>query len=475
MYKSKLVKILKTLPPEDFKRFNKMLRSPLYTSNPSLPLLYSLLRKHYPEFNSSRLVKEKVFKKLFPDLPYSDIKLRNLMREMTKLLEDFLIHLELQRNSLQRDQLLSRIYGQRKLHRFFEKSIYQLQHQLNESPYRDATYFRQSFELKHNLLSNFPIPDLNQKSALFRETEEDLDQLYAYHKLWFECEGRNFNALYAGGRREELEKQKQKLKVEAKSPLYQLYSDIIQLQETKKDTLFEQIKNQFFEQIQHIRPPSREEIFGWLNNYLVGKMKEDDQHYNQLTLDFYKTSLQHGILSQESNLINSFYLNILTCSAKAKDFEWAQQFMLEYDQYLTGGTRGDIKNLGLAYLYFHQQRFSKAVDLLADYHFVHPLYALSARIHHLRCCFELFLTDSTYYDLLIAQSQAFERLVRRHQMISKAKVAAYLNFAQFIRKLAAVRLKGKINKEEKMKFKSQLEKQKITMSRSWLLEKIDGN
>jgi len=55
MIGQKLIKILQTLDPTAFRRLGDAIASPYFTYSPLLLKLYALLKKEYPEFDSTRL------------------------------------------------------------------------------------------------------------------------------------------------------------------------------------------------------------------------------------------------------------------------------------------------------------------------------------------------------------------------------------------------------------------------------------
>jgi len=55
MIGQKLIKILQTLDPAAFRRLGGAIASPYFTYSPLLLKLYALLKKEYPEFDSTRL------------------------------------------------------------------------------------------------------------------------------------------------------------------------------------------------------------------------------------------------------------------------------------------------------------------------------------------------------------------------------------------------------------------------------------
>ena len=72
----------------------------------------------------------------------------------------------------------------------------------------------------------------------------------------------------------------------------------------------------------------------------------------------------------------------------------------------------------------------------------------------------------------LAQSLTFERFIRRDPLLSQGYKTAILHFILFLRKLAKKRNTGKLGSADQAALMALLESQEITISRSWLKEKI---
>ena len=92
MIKSSLIEAFKTFSPKEIKEFAEFVSSPFFNKNINVIKLFELIRKNYPEFESAKIEKEKIFSKLFPGKPYKDSTLRLLMYYLYELVEKFLAY-----------------------------------------------------------------------------------------------------------------------------------------------------------------------------------------------------------------------------------------------------------------------------------------------------------------------------------------------------------------------------------------------
>jgi len=95
---SKLISLIKTLEEKEKKQIKRLLKLDYFNQSKDVTRLWELIVKQLNKGNERLLQKEKLFEKLFPSTPYTDIKLRNLMRKLTKIIEDFLLNQSIQKD-----------------------------------------------------------------------------------------------------------------------------------------------------------------------------------------------------------------------------------------------------------------------------------------------------------------------------------------------------------------------------------------
>ena len=87
MYQSKLISFLKKFTKDELKSFATFVQSPYFSNNKKASKLYLYIRKSAPDFTSRRLDRVKAFDYLFPNVPFKEIKLQQVMSELVRLIE----------------------------------------------------------------------------------------------------------------------------------------------------------------------------------------------------------------------------------------------------------------------------------------------------------------------------------------------------------------------------------------------------
>ncbi|HMQ62246.1 MAG TPA: hypothetical protein PKE06_16335, partial [Flavilitoribacter sp.] len=189
MHDSKLIRYLKILDEAELKRLLYFLKSPFYNANPHILKLYMLLRPEHPGFNSPKLTRERLFKKLFRDRVYDHQKMLNLMSDFTQLLEKYMIALQLEKEEDMQDQLLLTSFGERpEGYAAFEKTAERIGQKRDALPYRDTGYYRWKFQLGQQYF-NHPATDKFELSKdRYDDAMEQLDRWFILEKLLLSCE-----------------------------------------------------------------------------------------------------------------------------------------------------------------------------------------------------------------------------------------------------------------------------------------------
>lgn len=445
MHSSKLLTLLRGLRPEEIHWFQKFLNSPFHNNN-TLPIhLFNLIKKYYPDFNSPKLNKEKVFQKLFPNEKFKVQKLRKVMHELANLTEAFFVTMRLRNNNFQRKKILVQELGERNLYAHFEKGTKNLIRELNALPYRDTFFYKDIFELNLNY-SNHPETNrqlLNPK--LLKIESEHLDYFYLlqqqqldftlkFHKKIFK-ENVSINSL------------KQTQIALQQEPLFKIYQLINKaVSSPDNDDNYLKIETLFKEEIEKLGKTDKDIILRVLINYYSSQINKGKAEYFSHVFSLYKFGLGNNILVDNNLMRSSTFSNIITVGANQKAYDWVEDFIENHKKYLAASTRDDTYFFGLGLLFFHKKEFSKTIDLISNHKFSKQLQNLQSKTILLRAYFEQYLLDNSYYELLIAQTQAFEKFIRRNELISESKKERYLNFTLFMRRIVNGHWQGKLDR-----------------------------
>ncbi len=91
MYQNKAIQILKTFTAQEMRQFADFVQSPYFNKNERLVRLFDILYECHPAFDAPVIERHKLFKAVFgEDVLLEEQKLRYLLSDLTKLLEEFI-------------------------------------------------------------------------------------------------------------------------------------------------------------------------------------------------------------------------------------------------------------------------------------------------------------------------------------------------------------------------------------------------
>lgn len=474
MKNSKLINILKALDPVETRQFYRYVRSPFFTKSEDALKLYKYIRKFYPDFDTPKLERERVYAKLFPNSKYNGPKLRNLILKLTKILEDYLIYVKCQQASFAKKKMLTQIYGERNMYGLFEKNTKDLLQELEEQPFRGADFFYDRYSLQRYFYFHPNTPKQGEVVNILKNSLRNLQEHYQIERLQIGLDLTNRERIYA----EEHNFKLTDLKVpQSKTLLSQLLQELIILSERNpnscskaKEASFFQAKKLFIENIQQISSNNRLGILTALVNFAIWRTPMQSKYIKE-SYDLYRFGLRTKLLLVENEISNVFFLNICVLGSKLKDFDYVEDFILQYESFLNETTRSEIKALALSFLYYHKAKYAELIKILENFRFSNVLYKVNATSLLLRTYYQIYEQDPSYYKLVIAKCRTFRRFINNIDILNDAKKEPYLNFTSLLRKITQQkelvvsvgikqRLLAKANNYDKL------------FAREWIEEKI---
>ena len=468
MHQSKLFSLLRGLQPEEIHWLQKFINSPFYNTNSLHNDLFNYIKKYYPDLDAKKLSKEAACKKLFPDEPFNYQKLRKAMHGLTNLTEEFLIATRLRKNNFEKKKILIAELGERNIYGQFEKGTKELIGELEALPYRDTFYYKNMHELNLKYYGHVETSRQNLGLRILSPISKNFNFYYLLQRQQLNCAIMAHEKLFTS----KLPKNPLgQAEIEAeKEPVFKLYNLVYEAMTTSDNAaIYLEIEFLFRENIGRLGNEDKLSIFRFLLNHLGGQINKGIDGVNSILFSLYKFGLEQNIIIEKGQITGSAFSNIATVGILEKEFDWVENFIKNYSQYLPTSDRIDATHLSKATLYFHKKEYSNVIGLISNNVFNKPLYVVQSKTILIRSYFEYFVIDSSYFDLLIAQSQAFEKFIRRNEMISNDKKEMHLNFILFTKKIANEMLQNTMDRQLIKKIK----KTKSVILKSWLIEKLE--
>lgn len=478
MYPSKLLKILATFTNREIKNCEIFLESPFFNKREDVVKLYRYITKYLPDCEHPKLETEQVFQYMYPKQKFNEPKLRHLMSGLTKLLEQFLIQLNLQGSELEQERKLLKAYEKRSLLKYFDNNLKKHLKYLETQPLRNIDYYRHQYLIKNQIAEVY-----NKDSKNIIQTAEDLDIFYMTYKLRTTCLLVNFQRVYKIEFEELFLMPEIFTHIETNPELqeipsifvYYLIYKMLSAPDKDQDQYFEELLEQISSYKAQFTDIEIDSMYSYAHNHCIKRINQSKQNYRLKLFELYQIRLQNLLTIGQGNLPEWEYINIVRLCIDLKEIQFARKFIKNYENKIAQEHKNNAPNLAKAMYEFSQQNFEAAIPHLQKIKTNHSHYHLYTNTFMIKVYYEL-LVDAP----LEATINAFLMYLSRSckPKLHTFTIKRYKRFARYTKKLNSIKIL--IAKREKKKAELSLQKiiDDINVDKSvadidWLQEKIN--
>ena len=473
MKNSKVFELIASMPYKEKKQFKDFIRSPYFNRSDRVIVLYQLIVDQVSGNETNSITKEHIHSKVFPNRVYKDQELRDLMKSLVKLLEDFFIQIELQNDLLGSGMKLLSSYRKRKLDKYFNSSLANINQLFNKHSYRDDQYYLNDYllEIEKNLF-------IEQK---FRRTDESnleqisgsLDLFYLTRKLRHSCEIINLkNVLASDSKLFLLEEilsyiNKNIEKFENTGAISIYHKVLMSLEESENESHYFDLLGLLEKHSDEFTQSESRNMYAYAQNYCIRKINEGNTNYLNELFDLYRILLDKEIILEDKNISPWDYKNIVTVGLRVEEIEWTKKFIHDYEKKIAVEFRKNAFTYNLACLHFHQKEYTKALKLFQEVDFTDVYYSLDSKSKLLKIYYELEEVEGLY-----SLIDSFRTYLRRNKLISDYQKTVYLNLIKYVKKAMQIKLNGNDTKKI-IVLKNEVESNKQVADINWLTAKLD--
>ena len=468
MHNNKLISILAHFNKIEQNRLRKYIISPYFNVNQSLVDLFEHLLIQIDANGTGEFNKEKIWKKLFPDKDFEDVRFRKLCSDLLKLIEGFLSQQIYDNNQVIQSTYLIEAVGNNNILKLYNSTMKTARRLINQHPYKNAKfhYYQYLIERNYYELTDFEL-NRTRKSNL-EIILNNLDAFYISEKLKMYCSILSRKHMVSEEYRTVLIESIIE-EVNANNydhiPAIAIYYQIFLTQSDIEDeSHYFKLKNLLDEYIYIFPKDEAIRIYTYAINYCLYKINKGSQLFHQEYMDLNEALLEKSIIGDEE-LSPYKFRNIVVIALRLGRYEWATNFIKKYSKKLPEHFRENAVTYALAQVFFYQKRFNKVLELLQTIEFQDFTYNLNSKAMLL----------ATYYELdeiepLLSLLESFRAYLNRHKNIALNRRKSYLNLIKFTKKLTKInpRNNSSINK---IKLELETTTDEIA-SEKWLKEKI---
>jgi hypothetical protein len=468
MRNSHLISVLSTLTKKETRDLKKWLASPIHNQRDDVLLLFGYLMAGNHLYEEKYLQKERIFSKLFPGEPFNDARLRQTQHFLLKSVEEFLIYQELREDQVRSKLALATVYRKRKLEKGFQKTMKSAESEQEEFPHRNEAFFHNAY-LLHQEKYYFQSEKQRMIETNLQDVSDSLDIMFLVDKLRQAClmiaHQKVFKTEFEIGLLDEVlayVERQNVLDTPAIATYYYAYKTSV---EQDQPEYFEALKLQLKSNIHFFPPNEQRDIYLFAINYCIGRLNLGDRQLLRDLFELFRDGIEQKILI-ENNTLNRFtFRNIVNLGTTLKEFDWIENFIQNYQQYLLPKYRENFVHFSYAKLHYEKRDYNEAMRLLSQFDYDDVLINMSAKSMLIKMYYE-----QEEIDTLESLLESMRNYIHRKKIIGYHK-SIYSNLIRYTRRLVRV---NPFDKEQRKKLQAEIEAANPLPERTWLLEQLEN-
>lgn len=467
MADNRLYGVLESFSKQDWKDFDRFVRSPFFNRQQILIEFMNYLREYF-KVNRRLPTNEQLFKALYPDRIFEDVRIRLIISNLYKLIEQYLVHSILLKENDKSQLILLDQYQKRNLPKYFERNVKQYTKKMKTRDCKDVSYFEHLAQLKIKQTHHDSAHKKRTNDFKFQSASDAIDLAYISLKLKETCLLLSHQTIYK--KEYELGMLNAILEhIEAKKllniPTIAVYYYCYHLMHyPTRDDNFIALKSLILKEAIPFTDSDLKDIYIIAINFCIKKINKGTVSYKQELYFLYKKGLEKGYLITDGILSRFTYRNITTMGIMAEDYDWVEAFLSKYKNFLEKKYRTDNYAFNLAMVKYTRQDYDSALQLLNQADYKDALLMLAAKAVLLKIYYEL-----DEYDLLESHLDAMAIFIRRKHSLGYHR-DNYKKLIYYTRKLLELDF---YNKNAVKLLKTTIVETTGIAERSWLLKQLD--
>lgn len=443
----KIIEALRSLDKKEFRRFGDFVSSPFFNKNENVVNLYTALSKFYPKFGNENLTLENLFKTVFPKQKYNYYKINNIVSDLYKLAEKFLIQINIEKDSSAgklRYALINELRD-KELYRLYEQKFNQIIKDLDKDVYKDEKYYYTKYELYNDYLYFAAIKKPNTQLNLVQVSFDNLLQssviaLMKYYILMIHENNQTHIEYNMPLYDEILEYAK---KTDETSPHnHQLIAETLLLVSTKDPKHFFRLRELKDKYLKQIKFDDLQDLYVHLCSfcaYMVNFKREESYNWNMFSL--YKDILSYGLMTKDSFLYPNF-MNFVKVSCRVREYDFAEWFIEEYKSSIIKEERENVLSFCYATVENSRGNHKEALRLFTLANFQNFLFKVQVRINILALHYKL-----GQYEEALGAIDTFRHYIKREKNLVHEHLSSYNTYLKLMGDL--IKYMEEDNNEEK--------------------------
>lgn len=455
--------------------FTKFIHSPYFNVNEHITKLYLLIIDHLKIGDIHLMEPKQLWELIFSKTPYNNQKFLKLTSDLTNLLEQFLAQKEFDASLSLKTQLKLEGVRKRGMEPLYNSIIGETERLQNVEINQSSEFYLQKYQIEKNI---FSLKSENEKknekfeinSTLnIKDIAENLDFFYIAEKLRLYCTLLSWKKMYKLAT--DLQNTDVVINLAKISPYkdvppislyYKIYLTYIDENDTSN---YFSIRQSMKKNLHYFPIEEQREIYSTVLGYCINKINKNQTEFFRETFEVYRDGLHDNTLIVDGFISVTTFRNISIAALRVEEFTWAENFILDYANYVDEKYRINAVEFSLARLEFYRKNYGKVLEHLYKVSFEDVWYILGTKTLLIASYFEL-----NEFDALESLLQSFKMYIKREKSLTSDRKVTYLNLVKFTSSLVRINPR---DKRKVLKLKDEIENTKGVVSKPWLIEKVN--
>lgn len=473
MRENKIFELVRGLSQQEFKRLGDFVRSPFYNKSINIINFYDLLNRNYQLIQSKALSPEEISTSIYNEKISDTSKIRSLTSDFAKLIEDFIVHCEWEKNQIYQKTLLLTALNQRNLVKNFNSTLKETIEAQEAEFNRDEDYYYNqifldvesfNYELERSAaLSKDGFSKISSNIDLFFVlTKLNLLHFMYYHKQNITGED-DFGIWLKSDIIEYIENRKIMIKKEHPI-IYMKYLILMTIVKPESEKYFLELKKLLIKYIGRMNYDIRAYIFGALTNYCITRCNSGDIRYKLERFKIYRLMEKEEMFKSEKYINYIDFLNLVFSALDVNKIAIAEEYFLSYKDNVLPELKADTLNLLRAQINYYKKKYKEAISALNNISYEHYYFYLRAKMLLARIYYERGDKEPVEYII-----DAAKHYIRRNRKITVPNAELYLKYFIYMNKIIKLE-SGDNDKIDDLII--ELQHEKTATGKEWLLNKL---
>ena len=481
MAESNVFTVIRSFSENEIKSFRKFLDSPYFLKSEKLLKLFDILAGEAGD-ELCPVIREKIYSEINPGMTYRDSTIRNLISELNKQLNEFMMIENFRNSGLNKKKHLIAERQKKNL-----PSIdYHEVEEFDTTKGTDYGYFLN----KHFLESyNYNFSATSGKITKLKNIETELLQLensLKYLHLFYLSQISQFLMTILILQRtydikelpriinklsQEISEEKIKQLITPDDEYYyvvELYLTMIDMYRNLGESkYYYKYKECFYKYAFRVSADECSMHISNLSSYCTGKASEGIEEFDNEFFELIELTIKNKYYqnSNTEHLPHEYFRNFLLHGVRLKKFDWVNDFIHENYMKVHPADRENMKQLGFAYLNFNTAKYDEA---LGNINRISPdFFAFKLDIKNLTV--QIFY-ELGYFEDALVQIKSYKEYLRKDKLLNMEKRKRYFSFLKFTENLVLHRAGTKNTDIGYLRYR--ISTHKATAFKPWLMEKV---